>query len=211
MPILVYIDSDVIISSEIKSESKHKESKKFIKFILDNKDNNLRFYTSIFTFLELASAMIRRTKNKDKTYSLLYRAKQTWKNKLGPLPPISGRKSFTDLIDTLAETAIKFRTTAGDTIHAHTIAENDMKYVITWNTRHFKRLEKKLKGLTVLTPVEIIEKLKKLKKEQPDISIPTLLAKILNHQKIKSSNNERRISALPAASSGKSKKRLKGD
>lgn len=75
----IAIDSDIIISSEIVNESFHTESKKFMEFVLGNKNKELTFFTSIFSFVELASAMNRRTKDSDKAYSLLYRITNSWK------------------------------------------------------------------------------------------------------------------------------------
>ena len=79
---IIYIDSNIIIASEIRSEKHHKESKNFMAYVLDNKNPDIGFSTSIFTFLELASAMRRRTKNKDRAYSLLYKVRNLWKNSI---------------------------------------------------------------------------------------------------------------------------------
>lgn len=164
----VYIDSDVIVASEISTEENHRESKKFMKYVIENKDPKFTFFTSIFTFLELASSMIRRTRDKDKTYSLLYRVMRTWKGSINPLPPIHSKKltSFTRLVDSLIETSIKFRTRSGDTIHAQTVAQNDINYFITWNKKHFSHLGKKIKNFRVLTPSELLAKLETIKKEE---------------------------------------------
>lgn len=160
---LVYIDSNVIVSSEIRGETTHKESKKFMKHVLQNKDYGTVFTTSIFTFLELASSMIRRTKTKDRAYSLLYQISKSWKNSLVPLPLIRGRPSFTKMIDVLIETAIKYHTSSGDTIHAHAVSENDIDYFVTWNKPHFKRLGKKLRNLKILNPTEMLEELRNIR------------------------------------------------
>ncbi len=160
----IYIDSDVIVSSENRKEINHKESKNFMKFVIKNKNQEISFFTSVFTFLELASAIIRRKKNKDKAYSLLYRIRNTWKDSINPLPPIPPKKltSFTRFIDTLIETSIKFYTPAGDTIHAHTVAGNEIDYLVTWNKKHFKRLEKKIATLKVVNPPEMLNILKEM-------------------------------------------------
>jgi len=165
----IYIDANVIVASEIRGESNHKESKKFIEYVLQNKDTEIRFFTSIFTFLELSSAIIRRTRNKDKAYSLLYRINKTWKSSINPLPLIFSKKSslFTELIDNLVETSIKFKTSAGDTVHAHAVAENQIDYFITWNKKDFKILGRKLR-IKVLTPDEVLIELTKLKKYRKD-------------------------------------------
>lgn len=167
----IAIDSDVIVSSEISSESNHKESKKFMDYILSIKIKDIFFFTSIFTFLELASAMIRRTKNKDKTYSLLYRITKSWKKVINPLPLSSSKKQVTpntfsrDLVDNLIETAIKYNTKSGDTIQSQAIIENQIDCFVTWNKKDFILLEKKISNFKVLTPTEFLCEVKK-KNEQ---------------------------------------------
>ena len=158
----IYIDSDVIISSEIDKEENHKPSKKFMDFVLTGDGADIAFYTSIFTFVELASAMIRRTNNKDKAYSLLYRIRNSWKQSIKPLPPIplQTRTSFTRLVDTLIETSIQFRTPSADTIHAQTIVGYAIDNVVTWNTKHFQYVEKQIPNLAVVTPIQMLERLK---------------------------------------------------
>jgi predicted nucleic acid-binding protein len=157
----VYIDSNVIVSSEIRAEANHSASKKFMKYVLERKNANIRFITSVFTFLELASSMIRRTGSKDKTYSILYRIRNTWKDSIYPLPPIAPKKlsSFTRLVDTLIETSITFRTPSADTIHAQTVAANRIDIFTTWNKRHFTQLAEKVENLKILDPRETMEEL----------------------------------------------------
>lgn len=154
----IYIDSDVIVASEIEDEDNHKESKKFMEQVLANKNANITYYTSIFSFLELASAMVRRTNNSDKAYSLLYRIRNSWKKSIKPLPPIpsKSRASFTELVDALIETSIKYRTPAGDSIHAQTMSAYEIDYMVTWNKKHFSCMEKKLPNLRVFTPTEMM-------------------------------------------------------
>ena len=72
----IYIDSDVIVASEIDTEQHHVESKDFMKQVTENRGRHFVFFTSVFTSLELASAMIRRTQDRDKAYSLLYRVQR---------------------------------------------------------------------------------------------------------------------------------------
>ena len=167
MSLNVYIDSDVMVASEIKGEQNHVESKKFMDYVLKTKDKDIEFFTSIFTFLELASAMIRRTKNKDKTYSLLYRVKNSWKKFINPLPPMESGTSFITLIDNLIETTIKFKTPAGDTVHAHTFALKELDYFITWNTKHFDGMRRNLKGIKILTPTDVLKEFENLKRKKP--------------------------------------------
>lgn len=158
-----YIDSDVIVASEIEGEEHHQESKNFMEHVLANKNPDITFTTSVFTFLELASAMIRRTQNSDKAYSLLYRLRNSWKYSIKPYPPIPPKQmtSITRLVDTLIEASIKFRTPSGDTIHAQTAAWLEIGYLVTWNKKHFSHMEQQVDGLKVLDPSEALRELKK--------------------------------------------------
>ena len=123
MKITIYIDSDVIISAEIESEPNHKISKKFMEYVISVKHSpNIVFSTSSFTPLELASAMARRA-GEHRAYSLLYRVKSTWGDKITPLDP-KEKKSFKKLINSLIETAIKHKTSSGDTIRAQTVVDS---------------------------------------------------------------------------------------
>jgi len=158
----VYIDSDVIVSAEISSERNHEQSKKFMDLVLNIKVPEISYVTSVFTFLELASAMIRRTKNQDRTYSLLYRIQKPWRESIKPYPPLEPAKntSYTRLVNSLAETAIRFRTRSGDTIHAQTIALYKCDYLVTWNVRHFSLMTKKIRSLKIIRPPEMMSELK---------------------------------------------------
>lgn len=160
----VYLDSDVIVAAEIEGEQNHAESQKFLDYILKQEHHNVIFITSVFTFLELASAMIRRTGDEHRAYSLLYRIKNTWKGSIKPVPPIPPKKltSFTALVDRLAETSIKFHTPSGDTIHAQTAAWHEVDYLVTWNKKDFLVMEKQISELKVLTPSEMLEELRKI-------------------------------------------------
>jgi len=168
----IAIDSDVIVASEIAIESNHKDSKEFMDYILSDKLKDVFFFTSIFTFLELGSAMIRRTKDKDKAYSLLYRITPSWKNVINPLPLSISKKQITpntfsrNLIDSLIETAIKFNTKSGDTIQTQAILENQIDCFITWNKKDFVILEKNIPNFKVLNPKEMLSELKNLRKNK---------------------------------------------
>ena len=155
----IYIDSDVIVSSEINNEENHSESREFMEYMLTNKDPAITFYTSVFSFVELASAMIRRTGNSDKAYSLLYRIRNSWQKSIKPLPPIPAKRSasFTSLVETLIETSIKYRTPSADTIHAQTIAGYEIDHVVTWNKKHFSDMQHQIANLRILTPSEMLE------------------------------------------------------
>ncbi|TES91679.1 MAG: hypothetical protein E3J87_07260 [Candidatus Cloacimonadota bacterium] len=160
----IYIDSDVIVASEIEDERNHDESKKFMDYILETENPDTNFITSVFTFLELASAMIRRTNDENKTYSLLYKIRNSWKYKIRPVAPMQPKKltSLTRLVDSLVDTAIKFHTPSGDTVHAQTAAWHEIDYLVTWNKRDFSHMEKQIENIKVLTPTELLEEFKKL-------------------------------------------------
>jgi len=170
-----YIDSDVIVASRIESERHHRESKEFMRYVLTSNKDDIVFYTSIFTFVELASAMIRRTKDEDKAYALLYRIRTSWKNYILPLPPIppmpsklrpSFSKILTEMVETLIETSIQFRTPSGDTIHAQTVDLYEIYYLVTWNVRHFSDMENQSKHLKVMTPPQALLEFRKKKREK---------------------------------------------
>lgn len=164
----IYIDTDVIVAAEMKDEQNHAESKKLMDYVLRQEHPDTTFITSVFSFLELASAMIRRTKNQHRTYSLLYQIKNSWKDSIKPVLPLPTKKltSFSRLVDRLVETAIKFRTPSGDTIHAQTAAWHETDYLITWNTKHYSYMKKQLKSLKVMTPTKLLEELNKLYPEK---------------------------------------------
>ncbi|MCL5101831.1 MAG: hypothetical protein M1544_00540 [Candidatus Marsarchaeota archaeon] len=162
-PITVYIDSDVFVSSEINNEPHHDESLSFMEYVLKEEHPDITFYTSIFTFVELASAMMRRTKNKDKAYSLLYRIRNSWKESIHPLPlSINKRQSIMDTIDQLVESTLNFNTRTGDTIQAHTFAINDINIFVTWNIKDFYILQEKIENVKVLTPKEALGEFNKI-------------------------------------------------
>ena len=159
----VYIDSDVIVSAEIVAECNHGASKEFMEYVLKNDKSDITFCTSVFTFLELASAMMRRTNSEDKAYSLLYRSRNSWKKFVKPLPPLPPKDmtSVTRFVDSLIETSIRFHTPSGDTIHAQTIATHEIDYLVTWNKRHFSHLSKHLRSLKIRTPAEALDEFRR--------------------------------------------------
>ena len=58
--------------------------------------------------------------------------------------------------------AIKFHTPSADSVHAQTIAENEIDYVVTCNKSHFSDLSKQIDNLKVLTPSEMMKELEKI-------------------------------------------------
>lgn len=166
--ISIYIDSDVIVAAEMEDEQNHMESKKFMDYVVKHDNPDATFITSIFTFLELASAMIRRTNDEDKAYSLLYRIGKSWKDSIKPVLPMPTKKltSLQRLVDRLVETAIKFHTPSGDTIHAQTAAWHEVDYLITWNKKDFSEMEKQIQGLKLLNPSEALDIFTKLKADK---------------------------------------------
>ena len=160
----IYIDSNVIVASEIEEEEHHQKSKDFMEYVLESEGTDTIFFTSIFTFLELASAMIRRTDDKNKAYSLLYRIGKSWKESIKPMPPILPEQltSFGRLVDRLVETAVEFHTPSADTIHAQTVALYGFPYLVTWNKKDFSEMEKQISELKVLNPTEMLDELRNI-------------------------------------------------
>ncbi len=157
----VYIDSDVIVSSQRRSEKNHNESKKFMISAVGPHPSHIKYIISVFTFLEVASAMIRRTHNKHRAYSLLYQIKDSWKRSIKPAPPLATKDltSFERLVESLVESTMKFRTPSFDSIHAQTIYLYDCDYLVTWNKADFKGLRRRMRKLKILTPTEMTQEL----------------------------------------------------
>jgi predicted nucleic acid-binding protein len=163
MTIAIYIDSDVFVSAEIKSEKNYKDSKKFINFILKNELKNVSFFTSGFTLLEVVSATRRRTKSKQRARSLAWQLARSWKDKIERIEVLTTR-SWVKFLDKLIETSIELGTQTGDTIHAQIVMERQIDYLITWNKKHFKPLLKKKLKLQIVTPKEFLSDIQKIKK-----------------------------------------------
>ena len=45
----IYIDSNVIVGSEIVEEEHHQESKEFMEYVIESKGTDTIFFTSVFT------------------------------------------------------------------------------------------------------------------------------------------------------------------
>ncbi len=170
----IYIDSNVFVSYVKRDEGQnHKDSKSFLEFILRNNFEDVTFFTSRFTEVEVGSAVYRRSKQQNQARATLHRLTRAWANKIFPLPENPSEKIKIDnLIVKLVETALNYGTTFGDTIHANDVESYDVDYLVTWNLRDFKKLEKKIKKVKVLTPTgmrEILEMGKRNKLKQSAI------------------------------------------
>lgn len=168
----IYIDVNTFVSYVRKTEINHEKSKIFIDFIL-NKDflKEILFFTSRFSSVGVASAIYRRTSNQDKARATLHKLERPWSNKILPLPEKPDEKiKIDDLVIKLVETALKYGTKFEDTIHANDVESYEIDYLVTWNTKDFKKLERKIKRLKVLTPPQMLEILKKIKSKKEEKS-----------------------------------------
>lgn len=158
----IYIDADVFVSNIIGEESNHKGSKLFIKYILDNNfPKDVSFLTSRFTGVEIASAIFRRTNNEEKARATLYKLERPWKEKIDLLPIKPKTKvRIDDLVIKLVETALRYGTKFGDTIHANDIESYEIDFLVTWNLKDFEKLKRNIDRLDVLTPKQMLDKLK---------------------------------------------------
>ena len=183
----VYIDSNVIVSAEIESESNYDQSKAFMKVAqaVHSSYSDVEFFTSIFTFLELASAMIRRTSSEERVYSLLYRIRTSWKSWIKPVAPLAPKEltSFQRLVDSFIETAVKFGTPTADTIHAQTVRMYNFDFLVTWNKKDFKGMLKEMKKLEILTPYEMQKRLRYLSRGRSEKSFPPGVAFMLTRER----------------------------
>lgn len=163
--ISAYIDSDVFVSSVRQKEQYHKESKEFIDFVVKEKiASNIAFFTSRFTEVEIASAIFRQTRDKDRARATLHKLERPWKNKISLLPEKPSKKiNLDDLIIKLVETTLKYGTRFGDTVHANNVESYAIDYLVTWNKKDFLKLEKKIKKLKVLNPTEMLKGIKNKK------------------------------------------------
>jgi predicted nucleic acid-binding protein len=153
----IYVDSNIFVDAEISNRPFHKESKKFLESVLHRHD--IRVCTSVYTLLEIASAITRQIGKRNIAYKYLYNVELKYdKNQVSRLYP--SRKDevfdFEKLVRALIETSIRYYTPSGDTIHAHTLIANRIRTLITRNKDHFKHL----KGRDILTPEEFMEKFK---------------------------------------------------
>ena len=149
----IYIDSNVFVDVEIPERPHHRESREFFERVLGRDD--IRVCTSVYTSLEIASA-IRRQKGSRTVYRYLYNIHTKYKEgQVIWLLPAKKNIGFKRLIEELIETAIKHATPSGDTIHVLTMFEHRIKTLITWDKRDFQNV----KGREVFTPQEFLRTL----------------------------------------------------
>jgi predicted nucleic acid-binding protein len=119
------------------------------------------FCTSRFTEVEVASAIFRRTKNEDKARSMLHKIERPWKNKICLFPENPKVKvNLDDLVIKLVETALRYGTSFGDTVHANDAESYSIDYLVTWNGKDFKHLPINIKSLNVTNPSKMLRILK---------------------------------------------------
>jgi predicted nucleic acid-binding protein len=153
----IYVDSNIFVDAEIPERKFHKESKKFLESVLSRHD--MRVYTSVYTLLEIASAITRQIGKRNISWKYLYNVEMKYKE--GQVSWIYPTRKdevfdFERLVRALIETSIQYYTPSGDTIHAHTLIANRIRTLITRNKDHFQHL----KGRDILTPEEFLEKFK---------------------------------------------------
>lgn len=175
--IKIYIDSNVFVSYVMSDEKEHKDSKEFIDYILNNNllKKKIYIFTSRFTGVEVASAIFRRTKNEDKARALLYKIQKPWSKRIYLLPKNPETKIKIDgFVSELIETALKFGTPFGDTIHANDLLKYEINYFVTWNVKHFSCMQNTIPVLKVKTPLEMLT----------DLKNPTTVKKIILSESI---------------------------
>jgi predicted nucleic acid-binding protein len=153
----IYVDSNIFVDAEISERSFHKESKRFLESVLLRHD--IRVCTSVYTLLEIASAVTRQIGRKNLSYKYLYNVEMKYKEgQVSWLYPSKKDEvfDFERLVRALIETSIQYYTPSGDTIHAHTLIANRIRTLITRNKEHFQHL----KGREILTPEEFLERFK---------------------------------------------------
>jgi len=163
----VYIDTNVFISAYSRDEKvQYTLSRKFLNEVIKGEKLQIRysFFTSGFTLLELVANIRRKTGSKDKTRSLAWQLKQSWKNKIAMIG--FKTKSVPKFFEELVETAIELGITTGDTIHSQLIMDTKMDYLITWNKKDFLKLRKKMKHLEIMTPPEFLKMVENMEKRE---------------------------------------------
>jgi predicted nucleic acid-binding protein len=151
----IYVDSNIFVDAEIPERKFYKESKEFFNVVLNK--HNIRICTSVYTLLEIASAITRQIGKRD-TYKHLYNVEANYREgQVSWLYPSTKKKlfDFEKLVRSLIETSIRCQTPSGDTIHAQTLIANRIKTLITRNKDHFKNLKRK----EVLLPEEFLQTL----------------------------------------------------
>jgi len=153
----IYVDSNIFVDVEIPQRDFHKKSSDFLESVLSNQ--NTRVCTSVYTLLEIASAITRQVGKRNIAWKHLYNVEVKYKEgQVSWLYPSREIRvfDFEKLVRALIETSIQYYTPAGDTIHAHTLIANRIRTLITRNKDHFKHL----KGREILTPEEFMDRFK---------------------------------------------------
>lgn len=153
----IYVDANVFVDAEMPKREFHKKSEEFLKLVLARHD--IRVCTSVYTLLEIASAITRQIGKRSISWKYLYNVEAKYKEgRVSWLYPTKKDEvfDFERLVRALVDTATQYYTPSGDTIHAHTLIANRIRTLITRNKDHFHRL----KGRAILTPEEFLEKFK---------------------------------------------------
>lgn len=149
----VYVDSNIFVDAELTQRDHHLESKHFLELMLLNP--NIKVCTSVYTLLEIASAITRQVGKRNIAWKYLYNIEVKYKEgQVSWLYPARELRvsDFESLVRALIETSIKYYTPSGDTIHAHTLIFNRIRTMITRNKDHFQHL----KDREILTPEEFL-------------------------------------------------------
>jgi len=164
---IVYIDSNIFVNAKRRKEkTTHKISKEFMDYVikLNRKEDKIDFFTSRYTGVELASAMIRQTQNKYRAKSILYELGKEWEDKIGLIPENPKKTiKWEDFLKRLQEIVIEYKVPASDSIHAMALLELSPNYFVTWNKKHFAPLIKKMKNTIMVDPKEFMSELKKVR------------------------------------------------
>lgn len=156
----IYVDSNVFVDVEIPEREHHQKSKEFMDKVLCLHD--IRVCTSIYTSLEIASAL-RRQKGLRAIYHYLYDMHRKYKEgQVMWLSPMKKSVDFSHLVEKLIETSINHSTPSGDTIHVLTMLEHRTKILITWDKKDFENVRGRKE---IFTPEEFLGTLETEKTE----------------------------------------------
>lgn len=166
--IKVYVDSNVFVNAKRRKEKTNKISKEFMRYVikLNKRIDKINFFTSRYTGVELASAMIRQTGNRYRAKSILYELGKEWEDKIGLVPGNPGKEiKWEELIQKLQTIVIEYKVPASDSFTTMAILDLNPNYFVTWNKKHFNFLIKKIKNTIMVNPEEFMRELKKIKQK----------------------------------------------